>query len=88
MQKILEETAGIGDNADVKEMADRYVRILDEQDTLKEDAKELLAEAKGKGIDTKAFKDAVRLGRKEQNEEHKVTVNMYLKRMGHSEYFA
>lgn len=42
-------------SGDVKSYADRLVRLLEEADTVREDIRELKAEAKDKGIDPKAL---------------------------------
>ena len=76
-----------GDNS-VKSYIDRAKNIMDEQDTLAEDMKELWAEAKGNGVDVKAAKAALKEIRKPVDKEFKDKVNSYLEVAGQFVLFA
>lgn len=75
-------------NTDVKNYFSRAETILNEIDTLGEDYKELMKEAKANGIDVKALKLALKEKRKPLDAELKKTINSYLMIDGQYELFA
>ena len=79
--------ATVGDNQDVVSFVNRAKSLMDEQDALAEDLKELWAEAKGKGHDTKALKAAVKEIRKPIDTEFKAKVNSYIMVAGQYQLF-
>lgn len=79
--------ATVGDNS-IKSYIDRAINIMNEQDTLTEDLKELMKEAKNNSIDTKAMKTAIRQIRTPIDSEFKAVVNSYLEVHGQFLLFA
>lgn len=77
-----------GNNNDVKGYADRIGNIMTEQDTLREDLKEIYLEAKEKGVDVKALRSAIAIKRKEKDQPHRQKVNEYLQTMGEPVQYA
>ena len=61
------KTASAGDNSNerLKSFSERINNLLDEQDRVKEDLKELYAECKDEGFNVKALKKAVGISRKD-----------------------
>ncbi len=78
----------IATNTDVKSYLDRANNILNEIDTLTEDKKELWAEMKSEGIDTKAFAIALKEIRKPMDAALRAKVNVYLEVKGQFILFA
>lgn len=67
--------------------ANRMKNLLDEQDVLKDDLKELKSEAKGMGFDTKALSEVVKRMReddekKKKREELEAVMETYLISLG------
>lgn len=75
------QPAKAGDNS-AKSYIDRAINIMTEQDTLKEDLKELFEEAKNNGEDVKAMRIAIRQIRTPIEDELKEKVNSYLEVKG------
>ena len=79
---------GIGHNTvaagALRGFVERIERLDEEARALNEDRRELYAEAKGQGFDTKAIKTIVRLRRKDQAErqEEKAIVDLYKAALG------
>ncbi len=65
-------------NIDIKGFLDRASNIENELDTLKEDRKELNAEMKNAGVDSKAFNIALKQMRKPLDAELMIKANTYL----------
>lgn len=65
-------------NIDIKGFLDRASNIENELDTLKEDRKELNAEMKNAGVDSKAFNIALKQMRKPLDAELMIKTNTYL----------
>ena len=74
-------------NVDIKNYFARAENILNEIDTLSEDYKELMQEAKANGIDCKALKAALKEKRKPLDPDFKKTVNLYLEIDGQYQLF-
>lgn len=83
---------GIGHNSEVvaagqlRALVERIERLSEEKQTFVDDIKEVYAEAKGVGFDTKAIRTIVRLRKKdiaEAREEHAI-VGLYASALGMS----
>lgn len=63
---------------------ERIERLEEEKQTISEDIKEVYAEAKGTGFDTKAMRAIIRLRKKDQAErqEEKAILDLYLHALG------
>lgn len=63
---------------------ERIERLEEEKKTIAEDIKEVFAEAKGTGFDTKAMRTIIRLRKKDQaeREEEEAMLELYLAAMG------
>ncbi len=76
----------IGSNSreQLKSLIDRVERLQDEQAVLAEDIKEVLAEAKGNGFDTKIIRKVIAIRRKGVNEyqEERALLDLYCKTIG------
>lgn len=79
--------AKTGHNADPKTIITRLCTLLDEQDGLAEDIKELKVEAKAAGLDMKALGIAIKEIRKPLDEELKAIVNTYIEANGQHALF-
>lgn len=75
-------------NTDIKNYFNRAENILTEIDTLQEDYKELMAEAKSNGLDVKALKLALKEKRNPIAADLKQKVNYYLEASGQFTLFA
>ncbi len=71
-----------GHNAEqaLRDIANRIMRLMDEKDAIQEDIKEVYAEAKSLGYDTKALRKAIALLRKDPDEvqEEQAMIDLYL----------
>ncbi len=72
----------IGHNSEEKALIKRILNVMQEQDTLAEDLKELKAEGKGKGLDMKAIALAVKEHRSPIEKELKTKANIYFRESG------
>jgi uncharacterized protein (UPF0335 family) len=65
---------------------ERIERLEEEKKTISDDIKEVYAEAKGTGFDTKAVRTIVRLRKKDQNErqEEEAIIDLYKAALGMS----
>mgnify|MGYP001476132053 CR=1 FL=1 len=68
----------------LRAFVDRIERLEEEKQTIAEDIKEVYAEAKGCGFDTKAIRTIVRLRKKDQAErqEEEAILDLYLSALG------
>ncbi len=71
-----------GHNSDASALIKRMLNVLTEQDTLAEDLKELKAEWKAAGFDTKALSLALREHRNPVDADVKAKANQYFKESG------
>lgn len=69
-------------NSEIKSIINRILNIMSERDTLDEDLKELKAEAKAKGLDSKALALALKEHRKPIDDNTKQLANTYFKESG------
>ncbi|HEU4987831.1 uncharacterized protein (UPF0335 family) [Mesorhizobium sp. J18] len=70
--------------AELRQLIERIERLEEEKATLQEDIKEVMAEAKGRGYDTKAIRTIIRLRKKDPNErqEEEAIVELYKNALG------
>jgi uncharacterized protein (UPF0335 family) len=63
---------------------ERIERLEEEKKTISDDIKEVFAEAKGTGFDTKAMRTIIRLRKKDQAErqEEEAVLDLYLAALG------
>ncbi len=63
---------------------ERIERLDEEKKTITDDIKEVFAEAKGTGFDTKAMRTLIRLRKKDraEREEEEAILDMYLNALG------
>lgn len=68
----------------LKAFIERVERLEEEKAELATDIRDIYAEAKGTGFDTKALREVVRLRRKDKDElaEHKAILDTYLMAIG------
>ena len=68
----------------LRALIERIERLEDEKKTLSEDIKEVYAEAKGTGFDTKALRTIIRLRKKDQAErqEEEAIIDLYKAALG------
>ena len=68
----------------LKSLIERIERLEDEKRALGEDIKEVYAEAKGTGFDTKAMRSIIRLRKKDQAErqEEDAILDLYMAALG------
>jgi len=80
----MSEAAPIGHNSvaagQLRALIERVERLDEEKKTIADDIKDVYAEAKGTGFDTKAMRQIVRLRKKDQvqREEEAAVLEMYL----------
>ena len=83
---MAKKAADIGDNSDGKlnSFVRRINSLLDERDKIGEDLKELRAEIKGDGFNTKALMKAVTISRKDQEKwrAEQEELDLYLGKLG------
>lgn len=70
--------------AELRQFIDRIERLEEERTTLNDDIKEVVAEAKGRGYDTKTIRAIVRLRKKDANErkEQEALLELYMNALG------
>ena len=63
---------------------ERIERLEEEKQTISDDIKEVFAEAKGTGFDTKAMRTIIRLRKKDQaeREEEEAMLDLYMAALG------
>ncbi|RBO91862.1 DUF2312 domain-containing protein [Pseudochrobactrum asaccharolyticum] len=63
---------------------ERYERLDEEKRAISDDQKEVVAELKGSGFDVKAFKEIIRLRKKEDHEraEEDAMLQLYMDALG------
>jgi uncharacterized protein (UPF0335 family) len=68
----------------LKAMVERVERLEEEKKALSEDIREVYAEAKANGFDTKAMRVVIRLRRQDNDErrEHEALVELYREALG------
>jgi uncharacterized protein (UPF0335 family) len=70
--------------AELRQFVERVERLEEEKQTLVDDVKEIYAEAKGRGYDTKIIRIIVRLRKKDANErkEEEAILELYMNTLG------
>ena len=77
---------GIGHNSggELKSFIERIERLTEEKKTYADDIREVFAEAKGSGFDTKIMRSVIRLRKKDkaEREEEEALTEVYLHSLG------
>ena len=70
--------------AELRQLIERVERLEEEKATLQDDIKEVMAEAKGRGYDTKALRAILRLRKKDPSErqEEEAMIDLYKAALG------
>jgi uncharacterized protein (UPF0335 family) len=70
--------------AELRQLIERIERLEEEKTTLQDDIKEVMAEAKGRGYDTKAIRTIIRLRKKDPSErqEEEAIIDLYKAALG------
>lgn len=70
----------------LRSFIERIERLAEEKQTIQDDIKEVYAEAKGTGFDTKAIRTIVRLRKKDkaEREEEEAILDLYMASLGMS----
>lgn len=70
--------------AELRQLIERVERLEEEKTTLQDDIKEVMAEAKGRGYDTKAIRTIIRLRKKDPSErqEEEAIIDLYKAALG------
>lgn len=79
--------SSVANNSDIAGYFKRVENILNKQETLAEDFKELMLEAKNAGIEVKALKIALKEKRKPLDKSLKEKINFYMNATGQGELF-
>lgn len=68
----------------LRAFVERIERLEEEKQALADDVKDVYAEAKGNGFDTKVLREIIRLRKKEPNEraEHEAVLDLYMQALG------
>jgi uncharacterized protein (UPF0335 family) len=70
--------------AELRQFIERVERLEEEKSTIQDDIKEVMAEAKGRGYDTKAIRTIIRLRKKDPSErqEEEAIIELYMSALG------
>lgn len=70
--------------AELRQFIERWERLQIEKDALAEDQKEVMAEAKGRGYDTKVMKKIIAMRKRSKDDlaEEDAVLQMYLEALG------
>lgn len=84
MNDITSESASNVAAGQLRAFIERIERLEEEKSTIADDIKEVFAEAKGTGFDTKAMRTILRLRKKDraEREEEEAMIDMYLNALG------
>ncbi len=84
MADDITETAQTVAAGQLRALIERIERLEEEKQTLSDDIKEVYAEAKGTGFDTKAIRTIIRLRKKDQSErqEEEAMLDLYKAALG------
>lgn len=79
-----EETKDTVAAAELRQFIERVERLEEEKAALQDDIKEVMAEAKGRGYDTKAMRTIIRLRKKEdaERQEEEAIIDLYKSALG------
>lgn len=83
-EQTLGEVLGNNSQSQLVSLVERVERLLEEASTLREDVKEVFAEAKGAGFDTKIMRKAIRIRAMDQAKRHEeeAVLDLYLSALG------
>lgn len=81
---ITSESANTVAAGQLRSFIERIERLEEEKQTLADDIKEVFAEAKGTGFDTKAMRTIIRLRKKDkaEREEEEAMLDLYMAALG------
>lgn len=84
MSDEITETSSTVAASQLRAFIERVERLEEEKQTIADDIKEVFAEAKGAGFDTKAMRTIIRLRKKDraEREEEEAILDMYLNALG------
>lgn len=84
MSDEITETSSTVAAGQLRAFIERIERLEEEKKTIADDIKEVFAEAKGTGFDTKAMRTIIRLRKKDraEREEEEAILDMYLNALG------
>ena len=84
MSDEITETSNTVAAGQLRAFIERIERLEEEKKTIADDIKEVFAEAKGTGFDTKAMRTLIRLRKKDraEREEEEAILDMYLNALG------
>lgn len=79
----MSEVQGVASDQ-LRAFVERIERLEEEKKTIADDIKEIYAEAKGNGFDTKVLRKVVSLRKQDMNErlEHEAVLDLYLHALG------
>ena len=83
-EDITAESAQTVASGQLRSFIERIERLEEEKKTIADDIKEVFAEAKGTGFDTKAMRTLIRLRKKDQAErqEEEAILDLYMAALG------
>ena len=83
-EDITTESADTVASGQLRAFIERIERLEEEKQTIADDIKEVFAEAKGTGFDTKAMRTIIRLRKKDQAErqEEEAILDLYMAALG------
>lgn len=83
-EDITAESAQTVAAGQLRAFIERIERLEEEKKTISDDIKEVFAEAKGTGFDTKAMRTIIRLRKKDQaeREEEEAMLDLYMAALG------
>lgn len=69
---------------ELRQFIERIERLEEEKQTIADDIKDVIGEAKGRGYDTKAIRTIIRLRKKDEHErtEEEMVLDTYMKALG------
>ena len=84
MTDIINETAQTIAAGQLRAFIERVERLEDEKSTITDDIKDVYAEMKGQGYDTKAIRTIVRLRKKDaaERQEQEAMLDLYMSALG------
>lgn len=84
MSEIGHNSDGAVDGNQLRSIAERIVRLEGEKKEIADDIREVYAEAKGSGYDTKVLRKAIALAKRDPNEraEEEAILDLYLSSLG------
>lgn len=84
MNDVVNETSQTVAAGQLRAFVERIERLEEEKKSISDDIKDVYAEMKGQGFDTKAIRTIVRLRKKDQNErqEEEAILDLYMAALG------